>query len=86
MLTKYDVAAIAATNDLEGDWQRMAAKQQRELFGFAALGRKEFSFDGNGQGTVRVSVSKCFGTDSVTRSFSYAQFAEICNGHEKIEL
>lgn len=85
MLTKYDIASIAAIN-IENGWQRMTAKQQRELFGFAALGRKQFSFDGNGQGTVSVSVSKCFGTDSVTKAFSYEQFAEICNKQEKIEL
>lgn len=85
MLTKYDIASIAAIN-VEDGWQRMTAKQQRELFGFAALGRKEFSFDSNGQGTVRVSVSKCFGTDSYTKCLSYAEFAEYCNKQEKIEV
>ena len=84
-MTKYDVASIAAINDLEGDWQKLTASKQRELFGFAALGRKDVSFDGNGQGTVRVSVSKCFGTDSYTKCFSYAQFAEYCNKQEKID-
>ncbi len=86
MLNKYDVAAIAATNDLEGEnFHKLTAAEQRELFGFAAFGRKSVNFESDGQGTVRIASTACFGTDGNVTLLSYEQFAEYCNKQQKIE-
>jgi hypothetical protein len=86
-MNKYEIAATVAINALEGrDFQKLSARRQRDLFGFAAFGRKSVNFDSSNQGTIRVSVSKAFGTDSYTKSLSYQEFAELCNKQEKIEI
>ncbi len=87
MITKYDVAAIAAMNDLEGDdYHKLTAAQQRELFGANILGRKSVNFESDGQGTVRIASTACFGTDSNVTRLSYEQFAQHINEHQKIEM
>jgi hypothetical protein len=79
-INKYDVAAIAATNDLEGDeYQKIPASKQRELFGANILGRKSVNFEGDNQGTVRIMESKAFGTDCQVTRMSYEQFADMIN-------
>ena len=86
MLTKYDVAAIAAVNDLDGEgFHKLTAAQQRELFGANILGRKSVNFESDGQGLVRVASTACFGTDGNTIRLSYEQFAKYCNEQRKIE-
>lgn len=86
-MNKYDIAAIAATNNLEGDdFHTLTATQQRELFGANILGRKSVNFESDGQGTVRVAASRAFGTDSTVKRLSYEQFAECVNNQEKIEV
>lgn len=85
-ITKYDVATIAALNDLDGDdYQKLTAAQQRDLFGANVLGRKSVNFESDGQGIVRIHSSACFGTDGNVTRLSYEQFAEYCNSNRKIE-
>jgi hypothetical protein len=85
-LTKYDVATIATLNGLDKDYQKLSAALQRDLFGFAAIGRKDVVFENDGQGTVRIASSACFGTDGNVKRLSYAEFAEYCNEKRRIEL
>jgi len=79
-INKYDVASIAALNDLEGDdYHKVPAAKQRELFGANVLGRKSVNFEGIDQGTVRIMQSKAFGTDCHVTRMSYEQFANMVN-------
>lgn len=78
-MTKYEVAAILAINGLDnGEYCKIPAKIQREMFGFAVVGRKSVSFDSTDQGTVRVSWWTD-PTNTVSRSMSYEQFADRIN-------
>jgi hypothetical protein len=80
MITKYDVATIAALNNLDGnDYHKLSAALQRDLFGFAAFGRKSVNFESDGQGTVRIANTACFGTDGNVTRMSYELFAQACN-------
>ena len=85
-INKYDVASIAAMNDLEDEsYQKLTAAKQRELFGANLVGRKDISFDSTGQGTVRIATSKAFETDCSVKRLSYEQFAEHINNKQKVE-
>jgi hypothetical protein len=85
-LSKYDIAAIAAMNGLEGDdYHKLTAAEQRELFGFVVFGRKSVNFESDGQGTVHIASTACFGTDGNVTRLSYEQFAEYVNEQRKID-
>lgn len=84
-MNKYDIAALAAINGLD-DWEtrKLSAKQQRELFGFVICGRKDISFNPEGQGIVRIGRS-VVPNDYVCRDYSYEAFAERVNNREIVE-
>jgi hypothetical protein len=85
MITKYDVAAIAAINGLDdAECHKLTAQQQREIFGFVAVGRKDISFDPRDQGMVRVGRS-VNGNDYVWRDYSYEEFAQCINDRKSVE-
>lgn len=84
-INKYDIASIAALNDLDSEgYQKLPSSKQRELFGANLVGRKDISFDSSDQGTVRIATSKAFGTDCSVKRLSYEQFAEHVNQQERI--
>jgi hypothetical protein len=83
-MNQYDLAAIVAINDLEGDnYHKLSAKQQKEIFGANILGRKSVCFDPTDQGTVYVSW-RADGTDNNLRKFTYERFAQMVAAGEKI--
>lgn len=84
-MNKYDLAALVAVNGLDdGEIRKLSAKQQRELFGFVICGRKDVSFEPNGQGMVRVGRTVT-GNDYVVAHYSYAEFAECINNRKPVE-
>lgn len=87
MITKYDIAAIVQIyDDFASDgYVKLTAARQRELFGFAVIGRKSVNFDSTGQGVVRISATACFGTDGNVTRLSYEQFAQHINEQKKID-
>jgi hypothetical protein len=85
VISKYDVAAQVTINSLEdGEYHKLTAKQQRELFGYDPLGRKDVNFDSTGQGIVRVGFYTD-GTNYDTLVLSYDEFAQCCNAKIKID-
>lgn len=85
MITKYDVAAIVATEGLDdNEDHKLFASYQRELFGFAVVGKKNIRFDPRDQGTVRIGRS-VNGNDYVWRDYSYEQFAQAINERKPLE-
>lgn len=85
MINKYDLAALAAINDLDdNETRKLSAMRQRELFGFVICGRKDISFDSTSQGTVRIGRT-VFPKDYVCRDYSYEQFAERVNNRQEVE-
>lgn len=51
-MNKYEIAAAAALNALEGRWVRLTSQEQREVFGAYLFGRQEVRVDLLGQGKV----------------------------------
>ncbi len=85
IISKYDVAAIAAINGLDDNENyKLTAKQQRELFGFAVAGRKDISFDPSNQGTVRIGRTVT-GKDYCWKEYSYEAFAQAVNEQRTLE-
>lgn len=84
-MNKYEIATIAAINDLDdGETRKLTSAQQREMFGFVVVGRKDISFDPRDQGTVRVGKW----TDATNYSswtFTYEQFAQSINDRQRVE-
>lgn len=78
-MTKYDVAATVAVNDLEGYGARrkFSAKEQRELFGWVPFGRKTVRFDSEGQGIAILTTVDCTGS-TVESQLTYEQIAQGC--------
>src|SRR5579862_8044191 len=85
MISKYDVAAQVTINGLEdGEFRKLPAKRQRELFGYDSLGRKDVNFDSTDQGMVRVGFYTD-GTNYDTLLLTYDEFAQCCNAKIKID-
>lgn len=84
-MNKYDVAAIAAINGLDNnEIHKLTAAQQREMFGFVVVGRKDISFDPRDQGTVRVG-KWTDGTNYSSWPFTYEEFAQAINERKPLE-
>lgn len=84
-MTKYDVAAIAAINELDDNENRkLTASQQRELFGFVIVGRKNIKFNPLNQGTVIIGRTVP-GVDYVSRNYSYEAFAQAVTERKPLE-
>lgn len=85
-MDQYELASLAAINDLEGDdYHKLTVKQQRELFGANILGRKSINFDPENQGTVRVTWRTSCGTDMNLKTYSYEQFAQMVTTGQAVE-
>ena len=84
MLTKYDVAAIVAVEQLEAMRCKLSGPKQCRLFGYLPLGRRDVTFDSTNQGTVRVG---CYtdGTNYSFRDYSYEEFAQTINERKPLE-
>lgn len=65
-------AALALLN-LEGQWIRLRAADQRALIGCVPFGQCAINSDGS---TVQVFRSVCFGTDSECMPWHHSQLAE----------
>jgi len=84
MITKYDVATIAAIHNLDDDeYHKLSAAQQRKIFGFVICGRKDIRFNSRDQGTVIIGKSVL--TDYVSRDYTYEEFAQCMNEHKTVE-
>ncbi len=84
-MTKYDVAAIAAINSLDnGEAHKLAASEQKEMFGFVVAGRKDITFNPADQGTVTIGRAVT-GRDYTSRTYSYAEFATAINNRQPVE-
>jgi len=62
-----------------GPWQTMSAAQQRKVFGFPLLGKKQFRRRGH---TVVVKCSVCFGTDWNIYTFTSGELADLAEKRE----
>lgn len=83
-MNKYELASIATTSGIDdNENHKLAAKQQRDLFGYIAIGRKDIRFDPSNQGTV--IIGQTVTTDYVTRSYTYEEFAQIINDRKQVE-
>jgi hypothetical protein len=78
-LSKYDIAARVMLEGLDGFDGKLPAAKQREVFGRALFGKKTIHIDAEGQGTIRVWWSVCFGTMTDGRDLTFEEVAQIAN-------
>ncbi|WKC55473.1 hypothetical protein R41_25 [Klebsiella phage R4_1] len=71
---------VMALLNIENQWVRMTADDQRKLFGVALFGKKQFMVKSSGE--VMVCWSTCFGTDSETVTINRENLKEAIN-HKK---
>ena len=69
-------------NEFYYPYQKMTAKQQREIFGFALFGRKSIQWNSSGGIDTRVRVD--FGRDYHIESYSWNEIAEYVKNQEKV--
>ena len=62
---------VAALLNLEGQWLRLSADDQRALIGFATFGKQSIKIEADG--TVLVQRKTCFGSDCETGRYSPAE-------------
>jgi hypothetical protein len=86
MTNKYEIAANVTLAGLDGFKGRLAAKQQRELFGANIFGKKVVKIDASNQGQVTGSFSVCFGTDRNHFEKSFEQIAKAVNGGYAVDF
>lgn len=84
MITKYDVAAIVAIEQLDITRCKLSAPKQRRLFGYVPLGHRDCTFDSTDQGTVRIG-RYTDGTNYGFKDYSYEEFAQAINEHKPLE-
>lgn len=71
---------VMALLNIENQWVRMSADDQRKLFGVALFGKKQFQVKSSG--VVMVCWKTCFGTDSETVIINRENLKEAIN-HKK---
>lgn len=83
-MNKYEIASIATINNLDdNENHKLTAAQQKAIFGFAVVGRKDVRFNSEGQGTVTVGRTVC--TDYSSRTYTYEEFAQAINDRQQVE-
>ena len=85
-MNKYELATLVALNGLDDmEYRKLTAKQQKEMFGYTAIGRKDICFDSRNQGMIWVG-KWTDGTNYSTRTYTYAEFAECLNNRQIVEV
>lgn len=83
-MNKYELATIASLNNLDdNNYHKLTAAQQREIFGFVIVGRKDIRFDSRNQGTV--IIGRTVTSDYVSRDYSYEEFSQAINDRQPLE-
>lgn len=81
-MNKYDIAAAFAVEGLDdGKVHNLSADEQRRLFGFAVLGRKNFKVDTTNQGTITLYKKGMTG-DTLFHLATLAEMANLVNARQ----
>lgn len=72
---KYHIAAACGLLSLDGRPVKLTKDQQTAIFGAYIFGKQNLLFDSNGQGTLVVWASACFGTDSNSSRWTFEEAA-----------
>lgn len=83
--TVWEIQALNSSIIPDNTWVKLTAKQQKELFGYNVVGRKDIKLDVL-TNTISICKKIAFGGDIVDACFTAKQFALILNSKTKIEL
>ena len=64
---RFTLFELVALLDLEDQWLRLSADDQRAVLGFPVFGKREFRV--TSQGTVEIRRSSCFGLDQERQEY-----------------
>lgn len=86
--SKYEIAANIALKGIEGQWVRMSAQEQREVFGAFIFGKLQIRVDLNGQGKVeaRKRAGCSFTGDMLWNEWTLDQVAAAASTGRKLEV
>lgn len=83
---KFDLAAHLVLAGLEKFKGKMSAAEQRAAFGAYVFGKKNLTINCDGQGSVHVWASACFGLDSNSADVSFQDICDHVNGVKPVTL
>lgn len=67
--------------EAEYKWQKMTAKRQREIFGFAIFGKKSIKFNGRG---ISTSIKVAYGQDYATYDYTWKEIVKYVEEERKV--